>query len=53
MFKFTQLQFYGHQALQFTVVEKKVNVIIFLVNGDAFLPGQEGEITAKLQYKLL
>jgi hypothetical protein len=43
-FKTGALQINGHEAMQFSMVEKQVNIIIFTVNNDAFLTVNKREI---------
>lgn len=51
--KLVQLQFDSHQSFQVTVIEQQIEMKVVRADGDALLPGHEGETHAQLQQKAL
>ena len=52
-FKFADFQINGNEAAQATVVEKQVDVVVAVVDGDAFLPRKKSKVAAQLDDEAL
>ncbi len=52
-FKFADLQIDGDEPAQAAVVKQQVNVVVAVVDGDAFLARHEGKVVAQLDDEAL